>query len=111
MKIPPLIRRNTVLLALAQAFVGTGTQLVPVMTLGTSLADRTGADPLMFVWFMLPIGIVPGMVLVWFIRPDPKTIAQNLSKFYPGYVPSARTMAAASPDANFRAWATYFPLT
>src|SRR5205823_10693573 len=31
-KIPPLIRRNTILLALAQAFVGTGTQLVPTLT-------------------------------------------------------------------------------
>ena len=30
--IPPLIRRNTVLLSLAQAFVGSGTQLQSTLT-------------------------------------------------------------------------------
>src|SRR5688572_24352362 len=36
--VPPLIRRNTLLLALAQAFVGAGTQLVP--TLGGLMIER-----------------------------------------------------------------------
>lgn len=36
--IPPLIRRNTLLLAATQAFVGTGTQLVP--TLGGIMIER-----------------------------------------------------------------------
>jgi hypothetical protein len=36
--IPPLIRRNSLPLALAQAFVGAGTQLVP--TLGGIMIER-----------------------------------------------------------------------
>ncbi len=36
--VPPLIRRNTLLLAITQAFVGTGTQLVP--TLGGIMIER-----------------------------------------------------------------------
>ncbi len=36
--VPPLIRRNTLLLAATQAFVGTGTQLIP--TLGGIMVER-----------------------------------------------------------------------
>ncbi len=39
--IPPLIRCNTLLLAATQAFVGTGTQLVP--TLGAIMIERCSA--------------------------------------------------------------------
>ena len=41
--IPPLIGRNTLLLAATQAFVGTGTQLVP--TLGGILIERLPGSP------------------------------------------------------------------
>ncbi len=82
-----------------------------LMTLGTSLADTAQLDPLIFIWFLLPLVVVPGMVLVWLIRPDPKTIAQNLSQFYPGYVAPPRSTSSDGPDSGFRGWATYFPLT
>jgi MFS family permease len=82
-----------------------------LMTLGTTMADSNGYDPLVLVWLLLPITIVPGMALVWFIRPDPKTIAQNLSRFYPGYVAPPRPPSSTGGESGFRAWASYFPLT
>ena len=53
---------------------------------GEVLAELTGQDALATIWFLLPIIIVPSMVLVLLVRPDPKTIAQNLEQYYPGYV-------------------------
>jgi MFS family permease len=33
---------------------------------------------------------VPGMILVTFVRPDPKEIGMNLAHYYPGYAPPPR---------------------
>jgi MFS family permease len=51
-------------------------------------------------WLVLPLLIVPGMVLVGFVRPDPKQIGTNLAHYYPGYVPPPRPTGAAT---RFRA--------
>ena len=34
-------------------------------------------------WLMLPVLIAGGMVLVRFVRPDPKEIGLNLDRYYP----------------------------
>ena len=81
-----------------------------LMTFGTSLAERTTQDPLVVVWLLLPIAIVPGMILVLFIRPDPKAIAQNLARYYPGYVPERVAIPAGGTQSNTRTWASFFPL-
>jgi MFS family permease len=74
-----------------------GAVAAPVLIAGSEvLAIATGQDRLTVVWFLLPIIIVPSMVLVRMIHPDPKTIAQNLEHYYPGYVsPPASTVRAA----------------
>jgi MFS family permease len=82
-----------------------------VMAFGTSLAEQTAQDPLVVVWLLLPIAIIPGMILVLFIRPDPKVIAQNLARYYPGYVPERTTTAgAAGTQSSLRTLLSFFPL-
>jgi MFS family permease len=60
------------------------------------VAPRTGDAPLGLPWLMLPALIVPGMVLVSFVGPDPKEIGMRLEHYYPGYVPPPRAAAARS---------------
>ena len=41
-------------------------------------------------WLMLPGLIISGMIMISFVRPDPKEIGMNLSDYYPGYKASPR---------------------
>jgi MFS family permease len=62
------------------------------------LAPRLGEDPLALPWLMLPVLIIAGMVLVIFVRPDPKEIGQRLDYYYPGVVlPILRPCEPAPP--------------
>ena len=58
----------------------------------------------------MPIILVPSMVLVLLVRPDPKTIAQNLSKYYPGYVAPSNEAATTVSSGNPKVWLRNFPL-
>jgi len=62
------------------------------------IAHGTEQDPLGIPWLMMPLLIVPGMVLVLLVRPDPKEIGSNLAHYYPGYVaaPSGRAQGGAA---------------
>ncbi len=60
------------------------------ITFSQTYAYSIGQDPLGLPWFLLPVLILPGMVLITFVRPDPKEIGMNLGRYYPGYVPPPR---------------------
>lgn len=68
-------------------------------------------DATSLAWLLVPAVIVPSLALVFLIRPDPKAIAADLGRFYPGYVPVAseedRGVAAG---AGLRAWLAHYPL-
>ncbi len=86
---PPRMR------GLALGFVATGSlvgiALSPlVMGIAELIAQRTGHDAIGLPWLMLPVLIIGGMLLVTFVRPDPKEIGQNLERYYPGYVAPPR---------------------
>jgi MFS family permease len=66
-----------------------------------ALAHRIGQDPLGLPWFLLPVLIVPGMLLVTLVRPDPKEIGMHLERYYPGYTPPPPPAAGKRP--GFRA--------
>lgn len=88
-----------------------GAIAAPLMIAASDLLGAVMArDPLAVVWFVLPVVIVPGMVLVVLIRPDPKQIAQNLGDYYPGYVPSVVEAAAAPAEGGPREWLRHYPL-
>ena len=42
-------------------------------------------------WLLLPVLIVAGMLLVSFVRPDPKEIGMHLERYYPDYTPPPRS--------------------
>ena len=86
-----------------------GAVAAPVLIAGGELiANATGNDRLTIVWFLLPIILIPSMVLVFMVRPDPKTIAQNLEKYYPGYV--APKQDIVQPNGSFQIWLGHWPL-
>lgn len=74
-------------------------------------APWLGADPTALVWFLVPLAVLPGMALVLLIHPDPKTIAADLSRFYPGYRPSIeRENVRVAEGAGMGAWLRHYPL-
>ena len=83
---PPRLRAQ----ALGYVALGSlaGLVICPVMISGAEMvAPSLGQYPLGLPWFLLPVLILGGMVLVVFVRPDPKEIGQNLREYYPNYVP------------------------
>ena len=62
------------------------------------------------VWFLLPIIIVPSMALVLLIRPDPKTVAQNLEHYYPGYVEADEGGASFQASGGLGSFLRHYPL-
>jgi MFS family permease len=97
---PPKLR------AQALGYIGMGSLVgLVVSPVLISFAEKTahgiGQDPLGLPWFMLPGLIVPGMLLISFVRPDPKQIGLHLERYYPGYTPPPRQ--AAGGDTHFRA--------
>lgn len=73
-----------------------------MISLSEKYAKGAGYDPLSLPWFLLPVLIVSGMCLIYFVRPDPKVIGMNLGHYYPGYRPPSR--GKADNDGNFEAW-------
>ena len=80
---PPQMR------GMALGFVATGSllgiALSPlVMGIAEIVSQRTGHAAIGLPWLMLPVLIVAGMILVRFVRPDPKEIGQNLRALLSG---------------------------
>ena len=99
---PPRLR------AQALGFVATGSMVGlafgPVlMWLSEIIAGRTGLEAIALPWLMVPALILLGMVLVTFVRPDPKEIGMNLQHYYPDYKPPGRHPADVGLVAGFSA--------
>jgi len=97
---PPRMR------GLALGFVATGSlvgiALSPlVMGIAEIVSQRTGHAAIGLPWLMLPVLIAGGMLLVKFVRPDPKEIGLNLQRYYPDYVPPPKP--AGGQGAEFSA--------
>ncbi len=102
--VPPRLRAQALgYVALGALF---GVVASPIIVGAASwLAPQFGMDPLALAWLLLPILIVTGMVLVLFVKPDPKEIGMNLEKYYPGYKPVSRGVdqpVAFSPMSLWR---------
>ncbi len=67
-----------------------------VVNLSERIAANGRWDPLVLPWYMMPVLIVIGAVLVYFVRPDPKEIGMNLAHYYPGYVEPTHAAGKAS---------------
>ena len=98
---PPHLRAQ----ALGYVALGSivGMVVSPILVdIGETVAPYTGQDPLGLPWLLVPLLIVPGMILVKFVRPDPKEIGQHLDRYYPGCLPSVPRTAARRADFSAR---------
>ncbi len=54
-----------------------------------ALSPALGMNGLALPWFVFPALIVPAAIMVTRVRPDPRDIAADLGRYYPGYLPPA----------------------
>lgn len=67
-----------------------------------ALAPALGMSGLALPWFFFPALIVPAAVMVTRVRPDPRDIAADLGRYYPGYLPPASEAAASTVTFGLR---------
>jgi MFS family permease len=70
-------------------------------------SDAIHVDPIALAWLLVPLVLLPSMALVLLIRPDPKVIAANLARYYPGYQPPPSTPTETSGP---RHWLNLYPM-
>jgi len=71
-----------------------------VIAAAERFAPGLGPDPMALSWFLLPPLIVMGMILIRFVRPDPKEIGMRLGDYYPGYAPPPSPAGAQASRFN-----------
>lgn len=89
---PPRLRAQ----ALGYIALGSvlGLIISPLIISGAErVAKSVGQDPLALPWLLLPVLIVVGMLLIAWVRPDPKEIGMHLERYYPDYSPPPRPAA------------------
>jgi MFS family permease len=85
---PPQLRAQ----ALGYVALGSlaGLMISPILVnIAEAVAPGHGHEPLALAWLMLPVLIVTGMAVVFFIHPDPKEIGMHLDRYYPGCAPKS----------------------
>ena len=71
-----------------------GVVMAPLtISLTFSFAPLLGLGDLAMPWFIFPALIVPALVLVTRVRPDPREIAADLTRYFPSYVPPVSQVA------------------
>jgi MFS family permease len=78
-----------------------------------AIADRfapgLGTHPMAMSWLLVPAIVLPGIWLIAQVRPDPKEIAANLERYYPGYRPAQRAVTSADGRVSAREFLGHFP--
>lgn len=84
---------------------------VLLIALADTLADRLGLDALTLVWWLTPLVLLPGLVFILRVRPDPKEIAAHLGRYYPGYPldPDPLPNGEAVQHGSFLSLVRHFP--
>ncbi len=82
----------------------------PIMHFSEIYAARLGHNPLGLPWLVIPLLILPGMVLIKLVRPDPKEIGMNLQRYYPDYVPPPRIAEDVRAVYSWRAAVRPLPI-
>ncbi|MDB5597537.1 MAG: major facilitator superfamily protein [Hyphomicrobiales bacterium] len=80
-----------------------------VVALSENMAHSRGSDPLVLPWLMLPILIVMGMIVIHYVRPDPKEIGMNLALYYPGYKEAPHPAGQGAGDFSTAALLRHIP--
>ncbi|MEK7353014.1 MAG: MFS transporter [Chloroflexota bacterium] len=72
-------------------------------------SHRFGVEPLALAWMLVPLVILPSILLVFRVRPDPKEIAAHLDRYYPGYQPLAENDAGVNAKVGLFTFFQHYP--
>jgi MFS family permease len=70
---------------------------------------RTGLPVVAIAWWLVPFLVLPSMLLVARVRPDPREIGADLARYYPGYRPPAPPAVPVAAPTGVWAWVRYGP--
>lgn len=99
--------------ALGWVLTGTvvGIFVTPILVAaGQAVAATSGLDPLALPWLFTPVVILPGMLCVALVRPDPRDIAARLEAYYPGYQPPPGRAAGGGSKVSIAAFVQDYPM-
>jgi MFS family permease len=81
-----------------------------LISFAQQISPSFAMDPLALSWFLMPAVMIPSMLLVLGIRPDPREIATNLRQYYPDLHEEPKLRADAPSGTGPRAWLRHYPL-
>ncbi|MCL6527769.1 MAG: MFS transporter [Thermaceae bacterium] len=81
---PPSKRAEGMSLILMGSLFGAGISPAVVGIAGR-LANRWNLNDIALAWLLVPVLVLPCFLLIASIRPDPKSIGQNLGAYYPAW--------------------------
>lgn len=79
-----------------------------LITAAQASSHRLGLEPLALSWLFVPVVILPAILLVLQVHPDPKDIATHLGRYYPGYQPPREEIGNNS-GAGFTSFLRHYP--
>lgn len=67
-----------------------------LISVAGALTHGDSMNQIALSWFLVPLMLIPSLELILLIRPDPRDIAMDLARYWPGYrAPSAAPKSAA----------------
>src|SRR6185503_19549781 len=78
-----------------------------LVSLARPIGEGAGIDPIAVAWFLAPAGMVAALILVLFVRPDPRQIAAHLEDYYPGETPRLSEASYTLKPSLGTYWADY----
>ncbi|MER3553697.1 MAG: MFS transporter [Meiothermus sp.] len=94
---PPSRRGEGMSLILMGSLFGAGISPAVVSFAGW-LGKGWGINDIALAWLLVPVLVLPCFLLIASVRPDPKTIGQNLAAYYPVWALGARPAATSSAE-------------
>jgi MFS family permease len=95
---PPRLRGRALGYVALGSMLGIGLSPL-IMGASEMIAHHTGYNALGVPWLIMPLLIASGMVLVVYVRPDPKQIGMQLERYYPDYTPRHHRRLGTSPTS------------
>lgn len=75
-----------------------------LVSLASIVAVSLAVNPMALAWWLVPVILLPALFMVSKIKPDPKDIALNLDRYYPGFVRPVSAARAHTKPGNFRTY-------